>query len=77
MPDRAETEADLIRRLLDDIDRENSARIDYEPVIPRERIERAMSALLRLYGTRNGSAASIYASVALSEALEGMLVGRA
>ena len=76
MSNRAETESDLIRRLLDEIDRENAARLEYEPVMPREQAERAMRALLWLYGTRNGSAASVYGSVALSEALEGMLVGR-
>lgn len=76
MPDPAETEADLIRRLLDEIDRENAARVDYEPVMPRERAERAIRALLWLYGTRNGSTASVYAAVALSEALEGFLLGR-
>jgi hypothetical protein len=65
---------DLVEMLLDLIDRQSAARPDYEPVMPRATAERAMHALLRLYATRNGSAASIYAAEALTEALEGYLL---
>ena len=67
---------DLVEMLLDPIDRQSAARPGYEPVMPRATAGRTVHALLRLYATRNGSAASIYAAEALTNALEGYLLGR-
>jgi hypothetical protein len=61
---------EAITALLDLIDEDNKGRPDFEPSVPREHIHAAIDALAWLYGTRQGSSASIYASLAVTKAIE-------
>jgi hypothetical protein len=58
---------ELIAQLLDESDRENGLRQEFESCMPRAKAELAIRQVLALYGCRNGSAASIYAALSLEE----------
>lgn len=57
----------LIDRLLDLIEAENAGRQDFLPAIPRDKAAAILARVPALYGCREGSAASIYALVALDD----------
>ncbi|HTU11780.1 MAG TPA: hypothetical protein VMG08_12885 [Allosphingosinicella sp.] len=58
-----------VAALFDAIEAECGARLEFTPCISRERAEAAVHALLRAFGCREGSTASVYAFVSLWEAL--------
>ncbi len=59
----------LIARLLDLSDAESATRPGFAPAIPREQAARLIEDALALYECRQGSSASIYAAVRLSDRL--------
>lgn len=58
-----------IDALLDAIEADGARREAFTPAISREGAREVIAALAWLYGARAGSAASIYAAVALAEAV--------
>lgn len=59
----------LIDALLDLSERQGAPRPDFRPVFPREKAYEIIDRALDLYECREGSAASIYAAVALNDAI--------
>ncbi|WP_164013989.1 tail fiber protein [Pyxidicoccus trucidator] len=61
--------SDVAFRALDELDQANAQLNFVESGMPREQAGRAISAVLRLFGARPGTKASLEASAALSEAM--------
>ena len=70
------TEKQLIAQLLDRIDAESAERPDFEGLMTRAQAEKLIDAVLWMYGVRAGSTSSVYAAVALGEAVEPFLLRR-
>lgn len=63
------TTSSSVEKLLLAMDADNATYLDFKPSISRERAAKVIEAILWLYSARSGSAASVYSSVSLWDAL--------
>ena len=61
---------DAVQQLLTAIEADHARRGPFTPAISREQARAILDAAVWLYGARAGAAASIYAAVALREAVD-------